>query len=44
MTPRRLQIGVASLGRMGARHALSILNKTPRAELVAAFSPDQKEL
>lgn len=29
---------------MGARHALNILNKTPRAELVAAFSPDQNEL
>lgn len=29
---------------MGARHALNILNKTPRAELVAAFSPDQEEL
>jgi myo-inositol 2-dehydrogenase/D-chiro-inositol 1-dehydrogenase len=29
---------------MGARHALNVLNKSPRAELVAAFSPDQKEL
>jgi myo-inositol 2-dehydrogenase/D-chiro-inositol 1-dehydrogenase len=44
MAPRRLQIAVAGLGRMGARHALNILNKTPRAELVAAFSPDEKEL
>jgi myo-inositol 2-dehydrogenase/D-chiro-inositol 1-dehydrogenase len=44
MAPHRLQIAVAGLGRMGARHALNILNKTPRAELVAAFSPDQKEL
>ncbi|KAF2854703.1 NAD(P)-binding protein [Plenodomus tracheiphilus IPT5] len=44
MAPRRLQVAVAGLGRMGARHALNILNKTPRAELVAAFSPDEKEL
>ena len=44
MAPKRLQVAVAGLGRMGARHALNILNKTPRAELVAAFSPDPKEL
>jgi hypothetical protein len=44
MAPHRLQIAVAGLGRMGARHALNVLNKSPRAELVAAFSPDQKEL
>jgi myo-inositol 2-dehydrogenase/D-chiro-inositol 1-dehydrogenase len=44
MAPHRLQVAVAGLGRMGARHALNILNKTPRAELVAAFSPDQNEL
>lgn len=29
---------------MGARHALHFLNRTPRAELVAAFSPDDKEI
>lgn len=28
---------------MGARHALNFLNRTPRAELVAAFTPDEKE-
>ncbi|KAJ4370358.1 hypothetical protein N0V83_004876 [Neocucurbitaria cava] len=44
MSPKRLQVAVAGLGRMGARHALNVLNKTPRAELIAAFSPDQKEL
>jgi myo-inositol 2-dehydrogenase/D-chiro-inositol 1-dehydrogenase len=44
MAPHRLQVAVAGLGRMGARHALNILNKTPRAELVAAFSLDPKEL
>lgn len=29
---------------MGARHALSFLNRTPRAEVVAAFTPDEKEM
>ena len=29
---------------MGARHALHFLNRTPRAELVAAFTPDEKEM
>lgn len=29
---------------MGARHALNFLNNVPRAELVAAFSPEPKEL
>ncbi|KAH8898910.1 NAD(P)-binding protein [Thozetella sp. PMI_491] len=44
MAPRKLQIACAGLGRMGARHALNLLNKTPRAELVAAFTPDPKEI
>jgi myo-inositol 2-dehydrogenase / D-chiro-inositol 1-dehydrogenase len=29
---------------MGARHALHFLNRTPRANLVAAFTPDEIEL
>ena len=29
---------------MGARHALHFHNRTPRAELVAAFTPDEKEI
>lgn len=33
---RRLQVGVSGLGRMGARHASHFLERTPRAELVAA--------
>jgi len=37
-------VACAGLGRMGARHALHFLNRTPRAELVAAFTPDQSEL
>ena len=44
MAPKRLQIGAAGLGRMGKRHALNFLNRTPRAELVAAFTPDAEEL
>lgn len=41
---RKLQVGVCGLGRMGARHALHFLDRTPRAELVAAFDPDEKAL
>ncbi|KAI1458890.1 NAD(P)-binding protein [Annulohypoxylon moriforme] len=44
MAPRKLKIAAAGLGRMGKRHALNFLNRTPRAELVAAFSPDANEL
>lgn len=29
---------------MGKRHALHFLNRTPRAELVAASSPDEAEI
>ncbi|KAF2730002.1 NAD(P)-binding protein [Polyplosphaeria fusca] len=41
---RRLRIAVSGLGRMGARHANHFLHRTPRASLVAAFSPDPKEI
>ncbi|KAI0884271.1 uncharacterized protein GGS22DRAFT_21387 [Annulohypoxylon maeteangense] len=44
MAPQKLKIAAAGLGRMGKRHALNFLNRTPRAELVAAFSPDPNEL
>lgn len=44
MAPVKLRIGCAGLGRMGKRHALHFLNRTPRAELVAASSPDDAEL
>jgi myo-inositol 2-dehydrogenase/D-chiro-inositol 1-dehydrogenase len=44
MAVRKLQVACAGLGRMGARHALNILNRTPRAELVAVFTPDPKEV
>ncbi|XDG02376.1 hypothetical protein ABKA04_001991 [Annulohypoxylon sp. FPYF3050] len=44
MAPKKLKIAAAGLGRMGKRHALNFLNRTPRAELVAAFSPDESEI
>ncbi|CAK3995966.1 myo-inositol 2-dehydrogenase [Lecanosticta acicola] len=44
MAIKKLKIACSGLGRMGARHALHFLEKTPRAELVAAFSPDEKEI
>ena len=37
---RTLQVAVSGLGRMGARHALHFLEKTPRASLVAVCDPD----
>lgn len=44
MSAVKLKVGAAGLGRMGARHALNFLNRSPRSELVAAFSPDPKEI
>ncbi|KAF4838590.1 scyllo-inositol 2-dehydrogenase [Colletotrichum tropicale] len=41
---QRLKIAASGLGRMGKRHAVNFLHRTPRAELVAAFTPDQTEL
>jgi myo-inositol 2-dehydrogenase/D-chiro-inositol 1-dehydrogenase len=41
---RRLKVAVSGLGRMGARHAAHFLHRTPKAELVAAFTPDPKEM
>ncbi|KAG9571339.1 NAD(P)-binding protein, partial [Aureobasidium melanogenum] len=40
---RKLQVAISGLGRMGARHALNFHERTPRAELVAAFTPEPKE-
>jgi myo-inositol 2-dehydrogenase / D-chiro-inositol 1-dehydrogenase len=40
---RKLQIACSGLGRMGRRHAIHFLERTPRANLVAAFSPDDEE-
>lgn len=44
MPPPKLKIACAGLGRMGKRHALHFLNRTPRAELVAASTPDVEEI
>ncbi|KAI9372076.1 hypothetical protein BJX61DRAFT_553225 [Aspergillus egyptiacus] len=44
MTAHRLRVGCAGLGRMGKRHALNFLERTPRAELVAASTPDDAEI
>ncbi|RAL03392.1 putative NAD binding Rossmann fold oxidoreductase [Aspergillus ibericus CBS 121593] len=44
MSARKLKIGCAGLGRMGKRHALNFLQRTPRADLVAVSTPDDTEL
>jgi myo-inositol 2-dehydrogenase/D-chiro-inositol 1-dehydrogenase len=44
MAPKKLQVAAAGLGRMGKRHALNFLNRAPRSQLVAAFSPDPEEI
>jgi myo-inositol 2-dehydrogenase / D-chiro-inositol 1-dehydrogenase len=44
MAPRKLATAGSGRGRMGARHALNFLHRTPRCDLVAAFSPDEKEI
>ncbi len=35
----RLRVGIAGLGRMGARHARNLATRVPQAELVAACDP-----
>lgn len=44
MSVQKLQVGMAGLGRVGKLHATNFLHRTPRADLVAAFTPDPKEL
>lgn len=44
MVGAKLKVAIAGLGRMGARHAAHFYGLTPRSELVAASSPEQKEL
>jgi len=41
---RKLKVGIAGLGRMGARHAHHFHALTPRADLIAASSPEPSEL
>ena len=43
MGAAKLKIACAGLGRMGKRHAINFLQRTPRAELVAASTPDEVE-
>lgn len=40
----KLQVAIAGLGRMGARHALHFNNLTPRAQVIAVTSPRPEEL
>ncbi len=44
MAVQKLKVGVAGLGRMGKRHAVNFLHRTPRADMVAAFTPDETEI
>ena len=43
-TKAKLKVAIAGLGRMGARHANHFYKSTPRAELIAATSPEPREL
>ncbi|KAF4304428.1 Oxidoreductase [Botryosphaeria dothidea] len=43
MAPPKLNVAISGLGRMGARHALNFFTRTPRANVVAAFTPEPKE-
>uniref|UniRef100_A0A0B7KQD0 Gfo/Idh/MocA-like oxidoreductase N-terminal domain-containing protein n=2 Tax=Bionectria ochroleuca TaxID=29856 RepID=A0A0B7KQD0_BIOOC len=42
--PKRLQVGVVGIGRMGRRHAMNILHEVPRATLLCACSPAEPDL
>lgn len=42
--PKKLQVGVVGIGRMGRRHALNILHSVPRASLLCACSPAEADL
>jgi myo-inositol 2-dehydrogenase/D-chiro-inositol 1-dehydrogenase len=39
----RLKVGMAGLGRMGARHARNLASRVPNAELVAACDPNTEQ-
>ncbi|KAL6354834.1 hypothetical protein LRP88_12191 [Fusarium phalaenopsidis] len=43
-TPIKLKVGVVGIGRMGQSHALNLLHKTPRADLLCACSPAEQDL
>ncbi|KIX09275.1 uncharacterized protein Z518_00354 [Rhinocladiella mackenziei CBS 650.93] len=44
MVSPKLKIAIAGLGRMGARHAMHFYGLTPRAEMIAASTPEPKEI
>ena len=41
---RRLNIGIVGVGRVGRRHALNVLQRTPRATLLCVCSPAKPDL
>ncbi|KAH7177046.1 NAD-binding Rossmann fold oxidoreductase family protein [Dactylonectria macrodidyma] len=41
---KKLNVGVVGIGRIGQRHALNILNNTPRANLLCACSTAEPDL
>jgi myo-inositol 2-dehydrogenase/D-chiro-inositol 1-dehydrogenase len=43
-TPAKLRVGVVGLGRMGKRHAMNLLHKVHRAQLICACSPMEADL
>ena len=42
--PRRLNVGVVGIGRIGQRHALNVLHVLPRTNLLCVCSPAQPDL
>lgn len=43
MAPKKLQIGIVGLGRMGRRHAMNFLERAFRVDVVAAWAFDESE-
>lgn len=44
MAQKRLNIGVVGIGRVGQSHALNVLHKAPRANLLCACSPADADI
>ena len=44
MLPKKLNVGVVGIGRMGRRHALNVLRMVPQANLLCACSPAKADL
>ncbi|KAL4912394.1 hypothetical protein BDW62DRAFT_216326 [Aspergillus aurantiobrunneus] len=43
ISPQKLCVGIAGLGRMGKRHATNFHSFTPRAQVIAASTPHEEE-